>query len=127
MPPWRRSIRTSTRCRRRSASGPTSTRPGSTKTRPCSRSYGYAIVDVFARAAAKDGADLSTDTFIKVMDSMVVPQDIFGTPEMTFTARKHLGSEASRLSQIVDGRWKVVSEYVAPVVRQRGFTSAAPA
>ena len=73
--------------------------------------YGYVIVDVFAKAAAKAGANLTTDSFIKVMDSLTVPQDIFGTPEMTFTATKHLGTEATRLSQIVDGRWKVISDY----------------
>jgi branched-chain amino acid transport system substrate-binding protein len=33
---------------------------------------------------------------------------------MTFTATKRLGSNASRLSQITDGRWKVISEYVRP-------------
>ncbi|MFO1266503.1 MAG: ABC transporter substrate-binding protein [Rubrivivax sp.] len=74
--------------------------------------YGYAIVDTFAKAAAKAGAGLTTDSFAKAMDSMKVPPDIFGSDELTFSATKHLGTGASRLSQIVDGRWKVVSEYV---------------
>ena len=73
--------------------------------------YGYVIVDVFAKVAAQAGANLTTDSFLKVMDSLVVPQDIFGTPEMRFGPTKHLGSEATRLSQIIDGRWKVISEY----------------
>ena len=73
--------------------------------------YGYVIVDIFAKAAAKAGANLTTDSFLKVMDSLVVPQDIFGTPEMSFGPTKHLGTEATRLSQIVDGRWRVISEY----------------
>jgi branched-chain amino acid transport system substrate-binding protein len=29
----------------------------------------------------------------------------------TFSATKRLGSDASRLSQIVDGKWKTVSDY----------------
>ena len=33
---------------------------------------------------------------------------------MTFSPTKRLGSELSRLSQIQDGRWKVISEYVKP-------------
>ena len=63
------------------------------------------------KAAAKAGANLTTDSFIKVMDSLTVPPDIFGSPEMTFGPTKHLGTEATRLSQIVDGRWKVISDY----------------
>jgi len=76
--------------------------------------YGYQIIDAFAKAAAKAGPNLSTDSFIKAMDSMVIPPDIFGSAEATYTATKRLGSDASRLSQIVDGKWKVVSEYVKP-------------
>jgi branched-chain amino acid transport system substrate-binding protein len=45
------------------------------------------------------------------MDTMVIPADIFGTSEMTFTPTKRLGSNASRMSQITDGRWKVISGY----------------
>jgi branched-chain amino acid transport system substrate-binding protein len=66
------------------------------------------------KGAAKAGPTLSTDTFIKAMDSMTIPPDIFGSAEATFTATKRLGSDASRLSQIVDGRWKVISEYAKP-------------
>jgi branched-chain amino acid transport system substrate-binding protein len=39
---------------------------------------------------------------------------MFGSPEMTFTAQKRLGNDASRLSQIQDGKWKVVSDYIKP-------------
>jgi branched-chain amino acid transport system substrate-binding protein len=76
--------------------------------------YGYQIIDAFAKAAAKAGPNLSTDSFIKAMDTMTIPPDIFGSAEATFTATKRLGSDASRLSQITDGKWKVVSEYVKP-------------
>ncbi len=73
--------------------------------------YGYNAVDSFIRAASKAGANLSTDSFIKAMDTMVIPPDIFGSAEMTFGPKKRLGSNASRLSQIQEGRWKVVSPY----------------
>ncbi|HMN94159.1 MAG TPA: ABC transporter substrate-binding protein [Hydrogenophaga sp.] len=73
--------------------------------------YGYTIIDAFIRAAGRAGQNLTTDSFIRVMDSMVIPPDIFGSAEMTFGPQKRLGSNASRLSQIQDGRWKVVSEY----------------
>jgi branched-chain amino acid transport system substrate-binding protein len=76
--------------------------------------YGYNIVDTFAAAAAKAGATLTTDSFVKAMDSMSVPPDIFGSAPASFSATKRLGSDASRLSQLVDGRWKVVSDYSKP-------------
>jgi branched-chain amino acid transport system substrate-binding protein len=76
--------------------------------------YGYNIIDAFAAAAGKAGANLSTDSFIKAMDTLKIPPDIFGSPEATFSPTKRLGSDSSRLSQIVDGKWKVMSEYAKP-------------
>ena len=76
--------------------------------------YGYTIVDVFARAAQKAGNNLSTESFIKAMDTMTIEPDMFGAPLVTYTATKRLGNDLSRLSQIVDGRWKVVSDYIKP-------------
>jgi branched-chain amino acid transport system substrate-binding protein len=74
--------------------------------------YGYGAIDIFARAAGKAGPRLTTDAFVKAMDSMTVPPDIFGTPELTYGPTKRYGSMAVRLSQIQEGRWKVVSDYV---------------
>jgi branched-chain amino acid transport system substrate-binding protein len=76
--------------------------------------YGYEIIDAFAAGARKAGPNLTTDSFIKAMDSLVIPPDMFGSAEARFTPRQHLGSDLSRLSQIQDGRWKVVSDYVKP-------------
>jgi len=76
--------------------------------------YGYGLIDAFARGAAKAGPSLSTENFIKAMDSMTIPGDIFGSPELKFGPKKRLGNELSRMSQIQDGRWKVVSDYVRP-------------
>jgi branched-chain amino acid transport system substrate-binding protein len=76
--------------------------------------YGYEIIDAFAAGARKAGPNLTTDSFIKAMDGLVIPPDMFGSAEARFTPRQHLGSDLSRLSQIQDGRWKVVSDYVKP-------------
>ncbi len=76
--------------------------------------YGYLIVDMFARAATKAGSNLSTESFIKAMDTMTVEPDMFGSPKTTYTATKRLGNDLSRVSQITDGRWKVVSDYIKP-------------
>jgi branched-chain amino acid transport system substrate-binding protein len=74
--------------------------------------YGYNIVDGFIRGVQKAGPNLTTDSFVKAMDSMTFPPDIFGSPEGNFTATKRLSSNLSRLSQIQDGRWKIVSDYI---------------
>ena len=76
--------------------------------------YGYTIVDAFLTAARKAGPNLTTESFIKAMDTMVLPPDIFGSAEARFGPQKRLGSDLSRLSQIQDGKWKVVSDYVKP-------------
>jgi branched-chain amino acid transport system substrate-binding protein len=74
--------------------------------------YGYSAVDAFVRAAQKAGPNLSTESFTKAMDTMTIPSDIFGSPVLTFGPNKRLGNESSRLSQIQDGRWKVVWGYM---------------
>ncbi len=76
--------------------------------------YGYSIVDAFIQAAQKAGPNLTTDSFVKAMDSMTFEPDMFGAPKSTYTATKRLGNDLSRVSQIVDGKWKVISDYVKP-------------
>ena len=71
----------------------------------------YATIEIFIRAAQKAGPNLTTDSFIKAMETMgEIPADLFGTPPMNFSATQRLGSPLSRLSQIQDGRWKVVAD-----------------
>jgi branched-chain amino acid transport system substrate-binding protein len=75
--------------------------------------YGYNAIDAFAAAAQKAGPNLTTDSFVRTMDNnMTIPKDIFGSPQATFTAKKRLGNDQSRMSQITDGKWKVVSDYI---------------
>jgi branched-chain amino acid transport system substrate-binding protein len=76
--------------------------------------YGYIIMDQFLQGAKKAGNNLTTDSFVKAMDSSTFGADMFGSPPASYTPTKHLGNDLSRLSQIQDGRWKVVSDYVKP-------------
>lgn len=76
--------------------------------------YGYNAVDAFIRAAQKAGPSLTTDSFIKAMDTMTIPPDLFGSAEMKFGPQKRLGNDVSRLSQLQNERWKVVSDYLKP-------------
>ena len=74
--------------------------------------YGYAAIEGFIIAAQKAGPNLTTDAFIKALESSTIPTDIFGSPELKYGPTKRQGSDATRLSQIVEGKWKVVSDYV---------------
>ncbi|MBC5767402.1 ABC transporter substrate-binding protein [Ramlibacter albus] len=76
--------------------------------------YGYEIIDAFAAAASKAGAELTADGFVKAMETIVVPPNMFGTPELRFGQRKRLGNDTARMSQLQDGRWKVVYGYESP-------------
>ena len=89
--------------------------------------YGYLIINTFANAATKAGKNLTTDSFIKVMDSLTLPTDIFGSAPASFSPTKRLGSNASRLSQIQDGKWKAISEYYSDVEPDAAKPAAKPA
>lgn len=75
--------------------------------------YGYTIINTFTNAANKAGKNLTTDSFIKAMDTMTIEPDIFGSAKGTFSPTKRLGSDASRLSQIQNGQWKPISGYIS--------------
>ena len=74
--------------------------------------YGYTIIDTFAAAARVAGNNLTTESFIKAMEATKFPGDMFGSPPFSFKPDYRLGNDQSRLSQIKDGRWVPVSEYL---------------
>jgi branched-chain amino acid transport system substrate-binding protein len=76
--------------------------------------YGYSAVDTFIQAAQRAGPNLSTDSFIKAMESMTFPPDMFGSSELTFGPKKRAGSDMTRMSQLQEERWKPVIDYVRP-------------
>jgi len=76
--------------------------------------YGYSIIDQFIAAANKAGPNLTTDSFVKAMETMSFEPDMFGSPKSNYTATKRLGNDVSRLSQIQEGKWKPVSGYLKP-------------
>ena len=75
--------------------------------------YGYTMMDMFVKTVRKTGPQLTTETFIKAMDLSTFQPDSFGSPRMTYGPTKRLGTEAMRVSQIENGRWKVVSDYAS--------------
>ena len=75
--------------------------------------FGYTTINVFANAMRDAGSRPSTSKFIRSMEVTNIPGDMFGSPPIKFTPTRRLGSDESRLSQIQDGRWKVVIDYNA--------------
>ena len=67
--------------------------------------FGYAIVDRLVSALQKTGPQLTTDSFVRTMESFTSPEDIFGIPAMRYSPQRHLGTNEVKLSQIRDGRW----------------------
>ena len=74
--------------------------------------YGYQVIDLFIRIADKAGPNLTTDTFINAIEKFSMPRDMFGGDELSFSKTKHLGSNRARLSQIVNGKWTPVTDYI---------------
>ena len=74
--------------------------------------YGYEVIDLFAQIAEKTGPKLTTDTFINTLENFSTPRDMFGADAMTFSKTKHLGSNRARLSQIVNGKWTPITDYI---------------
>ncbi len=74
--------------------------------------YGYQVIDLFAQIAEKTGPKLTTDTFINTLENFSTPRDMFGADAMTFSKTKHLGSNRARLSQIVNGKWTPITDYI---------------
>ena len=74
--------------------------------------FGWVLMDMFIKTAEKAGADLTTDSFVKALESSTFPATFLGTPEFSFSASKRLGNSQCRLAQIRNGRWVNVSDFV---------------
>ncbi len=76
--------------------------------------YGYQMMGWFASAAEKAGPQLTTKAFINALESSSFPPDFFGFDTISFTPTRHAGTESVRLSQIVDGQWRTITEFDNP-------------
>jgi branched-chain amino acid transport system substrate-binding protein len=76
--------------------------------------YGYAIIDSFAKIADKAGPNLTVEKFVDTLDASSFPRDMFGADAWSFSKTKHLASNKSRISQIVNGKWTTITDYVEP-------------
>lgn len=74
--------------------------------------YGYQVIELFRQIADKAGPSLTVDSFIGTLESFSSTRDMFGADAMTFSKTKHLGSNRARLSQIVNGKWTPITDYI---------------
>jgi branched-chain amino acid transport system substrate-binding protein len=74
--------------------------------------YGYTVIDLFAQIATQAGPNLTVDRFIQTLDNFSSPRDMFGGDAMSFSKTKRLGSNRSRLSQIINGKWTPITDYI---------------
>jgi branched-chain amino acid transport system substrate-binding protein len=74
--------------------------------------YGWQVIDLFIQVAEKAGPKLTTDSFVNALENFSSPRDMFGSDAMVFNKTKHLGSNRARLSQIINGKWTPITDYI---------------
>jgi branched-chain amino acid transport system substrate-binding protein len=67
--------------------------------------YGYWIIELLSRGMEKAGANLTTETLVKALETMGPQTNNLGVPTVQFTDKNHLGSSFSAIAQIQNGRW----------------------
>jgi len=72
--------------------------------------YGHVAADLTVTGLEKAGKDLTTDSFVKGLESIKGYRDIFNGPEVTFGPDKHQGANSSFLAVVKGGRWIRVTE-----------------
>jgi ABC-type branched-subunit amino acid transport system substrate-binding protein len=73
---------------------------------------GYAQADLFVMAARKAGPSLTADNFAEALETLERAPDFLGSPRFKFSKAEHLGSRATRLAQIRNGRWENITDYM---------------
>ena len=74
--------------------------------------YGWTVMSHFATVAGKAGPNLTAESFVASMEKHSTTRDMFGADEMKWGKGKNLGTSRSRLSQIQNGRWVSVTDYL---------------
>ena len=67
--------------------------------------YGHVAADLTVLGLEKAGADLTTDSFVKALESIKGYRDIFNGPEANFGPDKHQGANSSFLAVVKGGGW----------------------
>ncbi len=73
---------------------------------------GWFVMDMFIKTLEKTGPALTTDNFLKALESSTFPRSFLGTPDISFGPKKHLGNSQARIAQAQNGRWVNVTDFV---------------
>jgi branched-chain amino acid transport system substrate-binding protein len=73
---------------------------------------GWHMTDMFVTAAQKAGPNLTSESFVKALETMTYPRTFLGTPEYAWTPTTRQGNMQTRLQQIRNGRWATVSDFL---------------
>jgi branched-chain amino acid transport system substrate-binding protein len=71
---------------------------------------GYGIADTVVDALKRAGKDLTTDSFVKALESMKDVVGPLGGPPISYGPDRRLGSEVVFLNVVENGRWKNVEK-----------------
>jgi branched-chain amino acid transport system substrate-binding protein len=72
--------------------------------------YGHVAADLTVVGLEKTGPELTTDNFVRGLESIRGYHDIFNGPEVNFGPDKHQGASSSFLAVVKGGRWVRVTE-----------------
>jgi ABC-type branched-subunit amino acid transport system substrate-binding protein len=72
----------------------------------------YVSADLFVLAARKAGPKLTAESFAAALEQVNRTRDFFGSPNYVFTGSDHLGNRSARVTQIRNGRWENVTDYM---------------
>jgi len=67
--------------------------------------YGHVAADLTVTGLEKTGPELTTDNFVKALESVHGYHDIFHGPEVSFGPDKHQGANSAFLAVVKGGRW----------------------
>lgn len=70
----------------------------------------YVTADLMIKAMEAAGRDLTTEKMLAELEKVSHYEDPFGGPSLSFGPDKHQGSDSIFLSQIIDGKWKVLEK-----------------
>jgi branched-chain amino acid transport system substrate-binding protein len=75
--------------------------------------YGYVMIDYFVKALDAAGPQPTQVKVADALETIKTTRDMFGSPEYSMTKTNHLATDKTRMSQIQNGRWIQVTDYLA--------------
>lgn len=77
--------------------------------------YAYYAMTTFAKVADKAGKALTAESFNAAMEATKLGPDALGNPGFNVSKDNRLSNQKVRMTQIVNGKWVLASEYLEPV------------